>query len=518
MAIDPVSFAGNRLRFFGLGSGLDIDAIVSQLMTVARIPLDQLEQRRQLLVWQKEDYLAINRMLDELRAAVSPLKLTSTFQARVASSSNPSVVTATAASGTPEAVHTLTVHQLARGIQIASSGPITRSNPADRTNLWTQFSIDPTQNPTLSFTLQVQDSLGTRSRTFSFSYANGDDINDVVTAINNANLGVTASYGATLDRLFVTSTDTGARVSLQVSGDTAIKDAAGNLTGETFWASLLRLPSTAQGQDALFDLDGATGLAEPTNQFTVAGVTYSLKAPGGPVTVTVSQDTDTMVQTIRTFVDKYNAVLDAINGELSEKRLYDYPPLTDAQKKEMSQSEIDEWQAKARQGLLQGDSLLISIVSKLRMDATSRVNGTGSTYNTLASIGISTGSYTERGRLYLDESKLRAALTADPQGVAALFTASGVGWDAEGVAVRVGKTLDQSIDRIRARAGLAGVEVDGSGLGQQIALIDEQIDRLEDQLKVLEDRYYRQFSLMEQVLAQLGSQAMWLGQQFGAKA
>lgn len=511
MAIDPVSFAGDRLRFFGFASGLDIDAIVQQLMNVARVPLDRLEQRRQLLVWTKEDYLRINTLLNDLRAQLTPLKLTSTFRARTASSSNEAVATASAAPGTPEGMYSLTVTQLARGIQLASSGPITLSSPPDRTNLWTQFGIDPATDPEITLRLDVTDSQGPRYATFTFSYANGDDIYDVVAAINGSGLGLTASYDPTLDRLFVSSRETGAAVTLTVTDDTVTL--AGGGGDRQVWADLFRLPVSAAGQDAVFDLNGATGLTMPTNRFTIAGVTYDLKGVGS-TTVTVAQDTDGIVATIRSFVDKYNEVLGAINAEVAERRLYDYPPLTDAQKKEMTPDEIAEWEKKARQGLLQGDTLLVSIASSMRVDVSSRVEGTGSVYNTLSSIGITTGLYFEGGKLYVDEAKLRAALLEDPEGVTSLFTASGTTWDSQGVAIRLGATLDRSIRRIRTRAGISGLEVDDSGLGREIALLDDQIERLEARLAETEARYYRQFSLMEQVIAQLGTQALWLTQQF----
>ncbi|WP_324670193.1 flagellar filament capping protein FliD [Geochorda subterranea] len=514
MSVDPVSFAGNRLRFFGFASGLDIDQIVSKLMQAERIPLDRLEQRRQILVWTKEDYLRISSLMDELRQALTPLKLNSTFQARTASSSDGGVVSATAAPGTPAGTHEITVTQLAKGIQLASSGAISRTS--DRRTLWTQFGIDPNASPSFTLNLQVTDSRGPRSASLTFSVTDPsrDDIGDLVAAINNSGLGLTAVYDATLDRLFITSQETGGSVSLTVGDATVTLSEGGS---DTVWEGLLKLGSTAApftGQDAVFSLDGASGLQVSTNRFTIGGVTYELKGLG-TATVTVFQDTDAMVQAITAFVDKYNEALGEINGKVSERRLYDYPPLTEAQKKDMTQDEIDAWQKKARQGLLQANSLLISIASRMRLDVSNRVQGTGSVYTTLASIGITTGSYEEGGKLYVDEAKLREALQTDPYGVAALFTTAGTSSDTQGVAIRLGSTLDLAIGRIRTRAGLAGVEVDGSGLGREIALLDDQMARMEERLSALEERYYRQFSVMEEVLAQLGAQAAWLSQQFG---
>ena len=510
MSIDPVSFAGNRLRFLGFSSGLDIDAIVSQLMAVERIPLDRLEQRRQLLLWTKEEYLGINRMLDQLRQALTPLKLSSTFRARTAESSDASVATATVSPGAAEGAYSLTVRRLAAGIQIASGGPITLSPTGDRSSLRAQFGIDGSVGPTVTLELQVTDANGlASSKQFTFDLDN-DDIYDVVSAINDSGLGLTASYDAGVDRLFVSSQETGARVGLAVTQDATVTVGG---TAKQLWADLFRLPGTASGQDAEFDLGGAAGLTSSTNQVTIAGVTYNLKGPG-TTTITVLQDTDSIMAAIQSFVDQYNAVLAKINGEVSERRLYDYPPLTDAQKKELTEDEIAQWEEKARQGLLQGDGLLIGIASRMRRDVSDPVEGTGSVYQTLSSIGITTGLYFEGGRLYVDKARLREALTTDPEGVAALFTASGSTQGGQGVAIRLGATLDDAIRRIRERAGVTGFEEDDSGIGRQVRLLNDQMERLEARLAEAEARYYHQFALMEQVLAQMGAQAAWLSQQF----
>ena len=88
-----------------------------------------------------------------------------------------------------------------------------------------------------------------------------------------------------------------------------------------------------QGVDAEFIYDGAT-ITSATNQFTAGGVTYTLlKAdPANPITVTVSQDTDATMDKIESFVNKYNEIVTYLNGKLREKRYYDYPPLTSAQR------------------------------------------------------------------------------------------------------------------------------------------------------------------------------------------
>src|SRR5690606_25455559 len=71
------------------------------------------------------------------------------------------------------------------------------------------------------------------------------------------------------------------------------------------------------------------------------------------------------------------------NTKLLERRYYDYPPLTEAQRKEMEEEDIRLWQERARSGLLRGDAMLSSILSSLRQALGAVVSGTGSEYNSL---------------------------------------------------------------------------------------------------------------------------------------
>lgn len=514
MSVGPIEASRSELRFFGLASGIDIDEVVEKLMQVERIPLDRLEQRRQLLIWTKEAYLGIYSLVDKVRQSLLPLKLASTFQARTASSSDERVVTVAASSGALPGTHEIDVVQLATGVRATSGASISRST--DKSTLWSQLGLDPSVT---SFTLRLEttDSRGTHTLdlTFDLNDPARNDINDLVRAINESDLGLTAYYDSTFDRLFVTSRETGATVNLTVT-DASVTLAGGGTAN--VWQDLLQMGTTSfAGQDAIFNLDGASGLRSATNQFTLGGITYTLQGTG-QASVVVTQDTDAIVQAVKTFIDAYNELVSTIDQKVRERRLYDYPPLTDAQKKELTEEEIKRWEERARQGLLQGDALLLGIARELRSGVASPVSGIGSTYTTLSSVGITTASYQDAGRLYLDEAKFRQALESDPEGVLALFTATGSSEASQGIAVRLGESLNDAVERIRLRAGVSGLDTDQSGLGRQIRLLDSQIEAMENRLAQLQVRYYRQYSLMEQVIAQMSAQSAWLFQVFLGQA
>src|SRR5690606_40383482 len=146
-------------------------------------------------------------------------------------------------------------------------------------------------------------------------------------------------------------------------------------------------------------------------------------------------------------------------------------PRPQAQRKEMEGAHLRLWQERARSGLPRGDAMLSSILSSLRQALGAVVSGTGSEYNSLASVGITTGPWSERGILHLDEAKLREALEQDPAGVAALFRQDGAGGE-RGLIHRVRDALKSGMERITDRVGTAGSSADLSAIGRQIGWLN----------------------------------------------
>lgn len=520
--------SSSPLRFFGFASGLDIDGLVAKLMEAERIPLDRLLQQRQLLVWQKQAYQDIRLKLRDLDDNALNLRLSGTFSPRVATSTNESVVKASAQAGAPTGTHTVTVNGLAKSMALYSSAALpgpggTGVDPAQ--SLASQFS-----GLGSSLTLKIYYTVGATTQTAEKTFNTATDtLDSVISWINGTGYGLVASYDAENDRFFISSTNTGDRTPQGEARSYRFEDA----TGTAFFSSKLSLVdgngtpsptlvsdttgslSTHTGVNAQVVVDSAT-LQFAENTFALAGITYTLAGTGGPAQVTVSQDTDAVVASIRSFVDLYNTTFDAINSRLREPRYYDYPPLTEAQKKEMTADEIAAWEEKAKSGLLRFDPLLTDAASNLRRALSSPVEGTGSTYKSLADIGITTGSWFEYGKLYLDETKLRDALSKDPAGVQALFAQSGASFSTKGVGYRLDDALNGALEQLADRAGTTAVEADlTTALGRLIDDLDERIASTEERLARREAYYYRQFSVMESFISQMNTQALWLAQQFG---
>ncbi len=495
------------LRISGLASGMDIDQIVSELMRAHRMRVDRSYQQRQLLEWQRDDYRTINSKLLALRNAAFDMKLQGTFMAKSAFSSDSDVLTATAGSNAGVGEYSITVHSLASGVTKSSTEALAASRNEDGSakTLEEQFGL----TGEITFTLQGNVNGEVKEQSFTFDTAS-QSIYDVVAQINSAGIGIRASYDSNLERFFLMTTGTGEQAEIHVKAD-----------AQNFLTNHLNLnvnvgedeSNAHRGTDAVIDFNDAVGLKFSGNQFTISGITLNLKEAGGQtVRVTVSHDVDAVVEKIKAFVETYNSTIESITGELYEQRYRDYPPLTYEQKKEMSDREIELWEEKASSGMLRGDQLLNSIYNSIRAVTMAQVEGLSGKYTSLSSIGITTGHYTERGKLHIDETELRKALTSDPEGVMKLFTQSGESAGQAGVAVKLYDAVNNAMSRIADKAGSNSALFDNSVLGRDIERLNQSISLEEDRLLRLEERYYRQFTAMEQAINRMNQQSMWLTQ------
>ena len=499
------------LRVGGLASGMDIESIVKDLMRAERMPLDKLQQDKQLLEWKQEDYRDINQQVFKLRDAVFDMKLQGTFSTKQATSSDESTVQVSAGSNAVAGTYELAVSNIAKGAFKTSTAD-TAAYTAGAT-LKEQFFAGSTDT-TAAFTINDVE--------FTFDVTQ-DSVYDVVNEINSYkdidgnDLGVTASYDADLKRFFLMTDETGVDQQIEVI-DTQ------NVDGSALMGDALHINATvATGQDAQFTLNGAS-LSKTTNKFTINGVTYDLKgindtdANGSPVaTISITNDTDAVFDKIKSFVETYNETLELITDKTQEKRYRDYRPLTEEQKEDMTDNQIEIWEEKARSGLLKSDSIVRDIVSDFRMAMSGIVENISGEFGSLVEIGISTQNWYENGKLHIDEADLKEALNKDSQGVMDLFTNNSEVDNEKGVAVKLYDAVIHSSELITDKAGRASSYslVDNSYIGKRLSNMSDEINAWEDRLTNVEDRYWRQFTRMEEAINRMNSQSAWLSQQFG---
>ncbi|MCI1981579.1 MAG: flagellar filament capping protein FliD [Oscillospiraceae bacterium] len=267
---------------------------------------------------------------------------------------------------------------------------------------------------------------------------------------------------------------------------------------------------------------GSQTITRTANTTTLDGITLTVtgttKEGDSPVKFTASNDVDDLYKKISDFVDAYNKIIDKANtytsqtpyGLHSESGKSDsYEPLTDDEKKDMTDDEIDKWNEKAKQGLLENDNTLNSILSDMRSAVEETVSSTGMS---LQEIGISVSpDYTDGGKLTVSESTLKSALKSNPDKVSQLFT------NTDGISSKIKKVLEKNIG-IYGTSGtlysIAGSDsttgADNSQLSNQISQYEKTITSLKSQLQTEKDRWLSKFTEMETKLNVLNSQYTYL--------
>ena len=388
---------------------------------------------------------------------------------------------------------------------------------------------------------------GVKIGEYSVDTTLGTIMNDIN---KNEKAGVKVSYSTTSNQFVFTSTHGGSGGRIEIGDDGA------NLAAKLFGAveydgqgNIAKVRghgvanyqgnefSVIQGQDARMEayVNGVkTTLTSGTNTFDIDGFkvtangTFEATNASERVTFDKKVDADKIVDAVKSFVEDYNKVLAEINKQYSTQPDHKntYKPLTDDQKADMTEKQIEEYETKAKQGLLFGDNDLGNLSNALRFVFSN---------SNLDAIGVSVStSYSDRGRITLDETKLRSALASDPDAVAEAFTApleqkqvtnsdGSTSWVDDTSSGGAISRLKVRLDKYAATTGATkGILIEKAGsqysptallqnmLQDRIDSYDDVIDTLTDQLNDKIDFYTSKFSKLETLIAQMNSQSSYL--------
>ncbi|EFM09014.1 flagellar hook-associated 2 domain protein [Paenibacillus curdlanolyticus YK9] len=241
---------------------------------------------------------------------------------------------------------------------------------------------------------------------------------------------------------------------------------------------------------------------------------WSKSSSGVPLT------DDEIVAKVKEMASKYNDMVSSLNTELDEEKYRDYQPLTSDQKAAMSESDISNWEAKAKSGSLRNDDVLGRAVKDLRGLTSTKLIGSdvNTSFDTLTEIGITTPAYmkgsADNGKLIVNETKLRAALATNRDDVIAMFSRQDAGAESgKGIFQRAYEIADKAITSITRK--LYGGLTTAESLSQQIGKIDSKVTDMNERISKREDYYYRMFSNMEKAIANSNAQISWLQSQLG---
>jgi flagellar hook-associated protein 2 len=415
-----MSVSRSGITFGGLSSGIDVNSIVTQLMTLEKIPITRLQTQGAKLQNSAGVYSSLKGQLSSFSSALSSLKQTASFNTLSATSSSSAVATVSSSSGASPGTYNLVVKKLAQAHKISSSAQ------ADTTSALGQ---------TGSFKVEGKEVAVDAS----------DSLTSIAQKINTLGSKVTASVlngGTGKAYLTITANSTGADAAVDIEDVSGgILASLGNMSTEVVAA-----------QDAEFDLDQLTGLKSSTNSVTslIPGATISLQKAAldgsEKTTITISRDSAALKSKVKEFQTAYNNVIGFI--------------------RQNSQFDAETYQS----GPLFGDSTAAMIESQMSSLVFSNV-GKGDIKN-LAQLGF---SLSDQGQLEFSDSQFDKVTNQNPTAVASIFSASGTSASASlrfVGASTAAKAGDYSVDITQAATkslGVAGVKQEAvSGGGETL--------------------------------------------------
>lgn len=278
------------------------------------------------------------------------------------------------------------------------------------------------------------------------------------------------------------------------------------------------------GSNGGVTIDGREYTDIEDNRITVAGVTYSLldAEVGKTVRVTVSQDTDTIINNVKKFVEDYNKILDDLTEKYNTKPDGDYEPLTKTQESTMTKEQVEKWTEKAKSGIFYHNDILRGIISDMRDAIMTPVQSVNSNYNSAAAIGITSSN--NQGHLQLDEDKLKKALAADPDCVYQIFASdqdtytevepskrqsymAKDDYNNRGIANRLYfNAITDGISDIQDYAGVLADSNDQSALGLLITNLKTKMDSFKTLMDDYQTQLYKKYDALEVMISRMNAQ------------
>jgi flagellar hook-associated protein 2 len=466
----------------GIGSGIDVESLISRLVSLERQPIDQLKTRTDGLKTQLSAIGKLQSSVSSLRDLASKLGRSDSYGAAAVSSSDASTVTASAASGAALGSYSVQVTRLAQAQSLAApalasgastgTGTITIELGSYAADLST-FDADPTRTSLVIPVVAGQDQL--------------DKIRD---QINIMKAGIVANVVSDVNgsRLVMRSVDGGSANAFRVT----VADDDGNNTDATGLSAFafdqtvgseVNVGSLKQvAQNALASIDGVE-IESSTNRIedAIQGVTVNLlrpTAPGASTTLTVAQDKTATKKLVTDFVAAYNDTI--------------------KQLRELTRNEQG-----GVSGPMKGDATINNIQFQLRQLIGSSTT-LGGSFSRLADIGLDPGS---DGQIKISDSKLEAALNS-PDDLKALFTAvDGSDDNNSGFGVRLRTLADQLLStdgRIESRK---------VGINSRIEANDDRSEALERRVELVEKRLRAQYTALDANMGKLNGLSSYLTQQ-----
>jgi len=501
------------IRMTGMASGIDVDAVVKEMMSAQKLKKTNLEGKKEKLSWKQDAWKDMNKKLYSFyTSSLSKMKLQGNYQARKATASDASKVNVSATTATAGS-YTLKVDQLASAEYV--TGASLKGKGFDGTTKLVDAGMEEGQ-------------------TITVKAGNGDPveltvgaettISDFVDKLKSA--GLNASFDKNNGRFFISAKESGEANKFTITSTTADGESKGldalglmNIddtvatTGKT--ANSSSEVAIVKASDAKIKLNGAV-IESGSNTINANGMKLELLETTGDkeITLSIAKDSQSVVDKVKDFIKGYNELMTDMYGKYNAASARNYSMLTSEQKEAMSEDEVKLWEGKIKDSLLRRDDTLNDLMSTFRSAMQETIEIDGERFS-LSSFGIVTGNYTEHGLLHLEgdpddaeystkTNKLMQMLEEDPEKVGEAL--SGI----------MSKFYDKMFDKMgTTKLSSALTFYNDKQMKTESESYEKQIKDWETKLTSIEDKYYKQFSAMEKMMAELQNKQSQLAGFFG---
>lgn len=482
------------VKISGMISGLDTDSIVQELVSAYSKKKETYEKDQTKLSWSMDAWKDMNtKIYGFYSKSLSNMRFNSSFaDMKKTTVSDETKASVTADSTVVNGTQTLEITRLAKagyltGAKLSESSTITKNT--------TMASLGISNPTTLTLTV------GGETKTVDI------DSTTTVSGLNSklSSIGLVSNFDTTQQRFIINSSSSGEENDFNFSVQGADDLDALTKLGLTVASGAFKQDAT----DSLIKVNGAT-FETSSNTLVVNGLTIVAKGlTDGQITMNTENDVDGIYNMIKDFISQYNTLINSMDSAYNADSAKGYSPLTDDEKEDMTDTEIEKWEQKIKDSLLRRDSTLDSIGNLLRTNMLKDYT-IGEDTLSLSSFGISTLGYfisaeNEKNAIHIDgdaddsstsmnEDKLRAAILDDPEKVSAFFTEL-----AKNVYTNLG-------ERMKSTTLNSAYKVyNDKQMQEEYDSYDDKIDEWEEKVANMEDFYYKKFSDMETALASLQS-------------
>ena len=520
--------SSDMVRVTGINSGLDTESIIKAYTSTTEANIKKAKDKLQINKWTQTAWRDMNSKIYSFYSkTLSANRMSSAYNQKKVTTSN-SALSVVAGGKAADGVQSAKIEATASAAFV-TGGKIDMTSGSD--NLVEKLGIESGKQ------IKYTDKKGNES----VIQIGGESSDENVTVVNTMDelttalgkAGINANFDAGNQRLFLSAKKSGDDSNFEVTSDDvetlaklglASKDDIDALNAGRDDESKITAGAVTKetGSNAKLILNGAE-FESSTNTFTINGSTYTINSMPADkdeiISITTSTDYDGVYDTVKKMLKEYNDLVNEMSKNYNAESAAKYDPLSDEQKAEMTEKEIDEWEDKIKSALLRKDDTLYDILNTMNNTAMTGVK-VGDKTMYLTDFGISTMGYfeaeeNERYALHIDgdpddeavagkDDKLKSLIASDPETVTQFF--AGLAQNLyTNLYSKMGSSSLSSIYKVYNDKELASEQKDW----------EKKVSDLESKLKDIEDKYYKKFASMEKMLSSINSKQSAVSSYFG---